>query len=122
MIRDIQHTDFDSAVSSSPEPVVVEYWHNKCPACEEMKPIFEALENRLTGSARLLRMNLLESRENRVLAIKQGVRSTPTFIIYCGGAPIGFILGVRTLEEMEAEVKALLKISDSCLRSTPLKT
>ncbi|HUV33551.1 MAG TPA: thioredoxin family protein, partial [Candidatus Desulfaltia sp.] len=74
------------------------------------------------GRAGLVRMNLLESRENRVLAIKQGVRSTPTFMIYCGGAPIGVILGVRTLDEMEAEVKALLDVRDSCLKSTPLET
>lgn len=122
MIQDIQHTDFETVVSASKEPVVVEYWHHKCPACEEMKPIYEKLEDRFKGRARLVRMNLLESRENRVLAIKQGVRSTPTFMIYCGGAPIGVILGVRTLDEIEAEVKALLDVRDSCLKSTPLET
>ena len=122
MIQDIQHTDFETVVSASKEPVVVEYWHHKCPACEEMKPIYEKLEARLKGRARLARMNLLESRENRVLAIKQGVRSTPTFMIYCGGAPIGVMLGVKTLDEMEAEVKALLDVRDSCLKSTPLET
>jgi thioredoxin-like negative regulator of GroEL len=122
LIQDIQHTDFETVVSASKEPVVVEYWHHKCPACEEMKPIYEKLEDRFKGRARLVRMNLLESRENRVLAIKQGVRSTPTFMIYCGGAPIGVILGVRTLDEIEAEVKALLDVRDSCLKSTPLET
>jgi len=122
LIQDIQHTDFETVVSASKEPVVVEYWHHKCPACEEMKLIYEKLEDRFKGRARLVRMNLLESRENRVLAIKQGVRSTPTFMIYCGGAPIGVILGVRTLDEIEAEVKALLDVRDSCLKSTPLET
>jgi thioredoxin 1 len=121
LIQDIQHTDFESVVSSSIEPVVVEYWHNKCPACMEMKPVYEALEARLTGKARLVRMNLLENRENRVFAIRQGVRSTPTFMIYCGGAPIGVILGVRILDEMEAEVKALLDVRESCLKGTPLE-
>ena len=122
MIQDIQNTDFEQVVSSSMEPVVVEYWHNKCPACMEMKPVYEALEARLIGRAKLVRINLLESRENRVLAIKQGVRSTPTFMIYCGGAPIGMILGVRTLDEMEAEVKALLDVRDSCLKNSPLES
>jgi thioredoxin 1 len=121
LIQDIQHTDFESVVSSSIEPVVVEYWHNKCPACMEMKPVYEALEARLTGKARLVRMNLLENRENRVFAIRQGVRSTPTFMIYCGGAPIGVILGVRILDEMKAEVKALLDVRESCLKGTPLE-
>jgi thioredoxin 1 len=122
LIKDIQHTDFESVLSDSKEPVVVEYWHKQCPSCLEMKPVFEALDARLEGTAKLFRMNLLDSRENRILAIKQGVRSTPTFMIYCGGSPIGIILGVRLLDELEAEIRELLRLSESCLKSTPLNT
>jgi thioredoxin 1 len=121
MVKDIQHTNFQSEVLDSDKPVVVEYWHNKCPACEEMKPVYEELEARVSGKVKLTRMNLLESRENRVLAIRQGARSTPTFMIYCGGRPIGAIIGVRTLDEMESELGALIKVSDSCLMATPLE-
>ncbi|OGD44804.1 hypothetical protein A3K69_02495 [Candidatus Bathyarchaeota archaeon RBG_16_57_9] len=121
MVKDIQHTDFQSEVLDSDMPVVVEYWHNQCPACEEMKPVYEAMEGHLSGRVKLTRMNLLESRENRVHAIKQGARSTPTFMIYCGGRPIGAIIGVRTLGEMESELGALIRVSDSCLRSTPIE-
>jgi hypothetical protein len=42
-------------------------------------------------------------------------------MIYCGGRPIGAIIGVRALGEMESELGALLRVSDSCLRSTPLE-
>ena len=121
MVKDIQHTDFQSEVLDSDKPVVVEYWHNKCPACEEMKPVYEKLEAHVSGKVKITRMNLLESRENRVHAIRQGARSTPTFMIYCGGRPIGAIIGVRALGEMESELGALLRVSDSCLRSTPLE-
>jgi thioredoxin 1 len=121
MVKDIQHIDFQSEVLDSDKPVVVEYWHNKCPACQEMKPVYEELDPRVSGKVKLTRMNLLESRENRVLAIRQGARSTPTFMIYCGGRPIGAIIGVRTLGEMESELGALLNVSDSCLMATPLE-
>ncbi|MBN2334865.1 hypothetical protein JXL21_04850, partial [Candidatus Bathyarchaeota archaeon] len=115
---DIQHTDFEAEVLNSGKPTVVEYWHHKCPACETMKPIYETMPGRVEG-AKFTRMNLLESRENRVHAIKEGVRSTPTFLVYCAGRPIGAIIGVRELEEMEAELKALVDASDSCLLGTP---
>jgi len=120
LVKDIQHTDFQSEVLASDRPAVVEYWHHQCPACMEMKPVYEALEAHLSGRVKLTRMNLLESRENRVLAIRQGARSTPTFMIYCGGRPIGAIIGVRTLGEMESELGALLRVTDSCLRATPI--
>jgi hypothetical protein len=65
-------------------------------------------------------MNLLESKENRVFAIKGGVRSTPTFAVYCEGRPIGQIIGYRDLNDFTSEIRALLGHADNCLMSSPL--
>ena len=119
-VVDIQSTEWGDAVLRSGTPTVVEFWHHRCPACETMKPVYEALHGKL-GDVKLTRMNLLESRENRVLAIKEGVRSTPTFVVYCGGRPIGSIVGVMEQDEMEAELRALVGRSEACLMSTPLE-
>jgi hypothetical protein len=55
-----------------------------------------------------------------VFAIRNGVRSTPTFVVYCGGRPIGQIIGQRTPDEFYDELKLLIDNADSCLLSTPL--
>ena len=41
-IVEIQAADWEKEVTQEKRPVVVEYWHHKCPVCIEMKPIFEA--------------------------------------------------------------------------------
>ncbi|MCW4048384.1 MAG: thioredoxin family protein [Candidatus Bathyarchaeota archaeon] len=120
-IKDIQVADWETEITGSKIPVVVEFWHQKCVACKEMKPIYEALPGRIGDRVKLTRMNILDSKENRRHAIKQGVRSTPTFLVYCDGRPIGAIIGIRTLNEMDAEVLALIGMSDNCLLATPLE-
>ncbi|MFA9437250.1 MAG: thioredoxin family protein, partial [Candidatus Bathyarchaeota archaeon] len=94
-ILDIQADDWEREITQEKRPVVVEFWHHKCVVCKEMKPIFEEQPKKYGESVKFTKMNLLESKENRMLAIRNGVRSTPTFIVYCEGRPIGQIIGYR---------------------------
>lgn len=118
---DIQFSDWDKEVSASDRPVLAEFWHQKCPMCLEMEPIIEHLPRELGDRAKLVRFNVLESRENRVFAINLGVRSTPTFMILCGGRPIGSIVGGRDLEQLVQEVSSVIENRESCLAATPLE-
>lgn len=85
-----------------------------------MKPIYEAQPAKIKD-AKFIRMNLLENKENRVFAIRNGVRSTPTFVVYCEGRPIGQVIGKREPDEFTQELKMIIENADSCLRSTSLE-
>ncbi|MFC1802500.1 thioredoxin family protein [Thermoproteota archaeon] len=120
-ILDIQASNWEEMVEKEKRPVVVEYWHDKCPACKEMKPTYYAQPEKYGEAVKFTRMNLLENKENRVFAIRGGVRSTPTFIVYCDGRPIGQIVGFRKLDSFTAELRTLIENADSCLMSTPIE-
>jgi thioredoxin 1 len=120
-IIEIQANDWEKEVAHEKRPVVVEYWHHKCPVCKEMKPTYEAQLNKFSDTVKFTKMNLLESKENRVFAIRGGVRSTPTFIVYCEGRPIGQIVGYRNLDDFSSELRALIGNADNCLTSTPIE-
>jgi thioredoxin-like negative regulator of GroEL len=120
-VIDIQSEGFKELVEKSEIPVVVEYWHHKCPACLKMKPIYEKMPQVFNGRAKITRINLLESKENRVLAINQGVRGTPTFKIFCSGREVGEVIGIRTEKELVEEFERVIKYKDACLMSTPLE-
>lgn len=120
-ILDIQADDWEREITQEKRPVVVEFWHHKCVVCKEMKPIFEEQPKKYGESVKFTKMNLLESKENRVLAIRNGVRSTPTFIVYCEGRPIGQIIGYREPEEFTKELKMIIDHTDSCMRATPIE-
>ena len=120
-ILDIQADDWEREITQEKRPVVVEFWHHKCVVCKEMKPIFEEQPKKYGESVKFAKLNLLESKENRVLAIRGGVRSTPTFIVYCEGRPIGQIIGYREPEEFTKELKMIIDHTDSCMRATPIE-
>jgi thioredoxin 1 len=119
-ILDIQVNDWETEVVNEKRPVVVEYWHDKCVICKEMKPLYEAQPEKYGEAVKFTRMNLLQSKENRVFAIRNGVRSTPTFIVYCSGRPIGQIIGHRESNEFTSELKMIIDNADSCMMSTPI--
>ena len=120
-ILDIQADDWEREITQEKRLVVVEFWHHKCVVCKEMKPIFEEQPKKYGESVKFTKMNLLESKENRVLAIRNGVRSTPTFIVYCEGRPIGQIIGYREPEEFTKELKMIIDHTDSCMKATPIE-
>lgn len=120
-ILEIKADDWESVVANENRPVVVEYWHDKCVICKEMKQIYESQLENYGDDVKFTRMNLLESRENRVFAIMNGVRSTPTFIVYCEGRPIGSIIGSREQEKFSDELKTILDKTHNCLKATPIE-
>ena len=118
---DIQSSEWAEQVEAEERPVMVEYWHHKCVACKKMKPVYEAQPGIFGDEIKFTRMNLLESKENRRFAIRAGVRSTPTFILYCKGTPIGQVVGPRRPDDFAAEVRAMAGRAEYCLLATPLE-
>lgn len=106
---DIQNTDWDSVVTKAEGPVVVEFWHQNCPTCKKIESTVHELPGKLGGKAKLVRLNILESRENRRLAIEKGVIGTPTFKVYCRDAEVGEIVGLETLTDLSGTIESILK-------------
>jgi thioredoxin 1 len=106
---DILYTDWDSAVSKAEGPIVVEFWHQSCPTCKKIEPIVRELPSKLEGRAKLVRLNVLENKETRRLAIEKGVIGTPTFKVYCKGSEIGEVVGLETLTDLAGTIENILK-------------
>jgi len=106
---DIRDTDWDAAVGGSKGAVVVEFWHQTCPTCRKIEKSVRELPGKLSGGVKLLRFDVLASRENRRLAIVKDVIGTPTFKIYCNGKEIGEVVGEETLTDLGDKLNNILK-------------
>ena len=118
---DIQSTDWEKEVVSEERPVMVEFWHHKCVVCKEMEPIIKKLPEVFGDEVKFVRLNLLESKENRKFAIKGGIRSTPTFGIFCQGNPTGQIIGGMEETQFIDHMRMLIENADKCVLGTPLE-
>jgi len=108
-ILDLRYADWDREVDSSNTPVVVEFWHQSCPLCKKIESTVMGLPTKLGERAKLVRLNVMDSRENRRLAIDKGVVGTPTFKVYCRGVEVGEIVGLETTENLMGTIENLLK-------------
>ncbi|MCX6656120.1 MAG: thioredoxin family protein [Candidatus Bathyarchaeota archaeon] len=108
-ILDLHYAYWDQEVVSSNTPVVVEFWHQSCPLCKKIESTVIRLPAKLGERAKLVRLNVMDSRENRRLAIDKGVVGTPTFKVYCGGVEVGEIVGLETTENLLGTIENLLK-------------
>jgi thioredoxin 1 len=120
-VKDLQAEDWESEVLNAEGLVVVDFWHNMCGWCLKLNPVFAQLPGRF-DRAKFVKVNVLESTDNRRIAMDFGVMGTPTIKVFCEGRPIGEIVGFRSLDGLVKDLNGILSRRDDCLgQSTPLE-
>jgi thioredoxin 1 len=75
--------DFDGALASARDLVMVDFWADWCGPCRAIAPVLEALVEAAGGRVTLMKVNVDES---RALAARYGIRSIPTLLFFKEGA------------------------------------
>jgi thioredoxin 1 len=70
------------------------------------------------GRAKFVKLNVLETRENRQVAIQYGVMSTPTMKFFCKSRIVGEIVGYRPKNQLREEVEKILHGHKECLEKS----
>lgn len=91
-MKPITFTDgnFDAEALKSELPVVVDFWAAWCGPCRMIAPIIEELAGEYDGKVKI---GKLDVDENQQTAIKYGVRSIPTVLVFKGGELKDTIIG-----------------------------
>ena len=97
--------------------VVVEFWHESCPVCKSLAPIYGRIAEEFKDKIKFARLNVLASKENRDLAVKYGVMSTPTLIFFCKRKPITTKVGGDGFETEHGLKKLIDDVVKTCTRN-----
>lgn len=90
MAQHVTDASFDADVLKAEGPVLIDFWAEWCPPCHAIAPSLEELSTELAGQVTIKKLNI---DDNPRTAIKYGVRSIPTLIIFKDGEPTALQVG-----------------------------
>ena len=115
-------TNWKEEVLQSSVLTVVDFWHERCPWCIRLNPIFDEVAEEYKGKIKFVKLNVLASPGNREIAIRYGVMGTPTLVFFCAGRPVEEVVGFMPKERLKKILDTMLETHKECIKqSTELK-
>lgn len=105
MAKLVTTESFDEEVYKAGVPVLVDFYADWCGPCKAMGPVVEALEGEYEGRAKVVKLNVDESQD---MAVKYGVMSIPTFIVFKGEEAAAKFVGMQDKKTLVGALDAAL--------------
>ena len=97
--------DFEEQVEKSTLPVLVDFWADWCMPCKMIAPIVEDLAEEYDGKVAFAKVDV-DSNPN--IAMKFGIRSIPTLLVFKDGAPVDQVVGAVPKAELKKRLESAL--------------
>ncbi|MFR9018230.1 MAG: thioredoxin [Fusobacterium sp.] len=96
-------SSFENEVLNHLGIVLVDFWAEWCGPCKMQLPILEKISDEIP-SVKICKINV---DENTDLAVKFGIRSIPTMMVFKNGEKVEQFIGLKNKKELSEKLKAL---------------
>jgi thioredoxin 1 len=103
--KEVTDTTFEQDVLKAANPVLVDFWAPWCGPCRMVAPIVEELAEEYDGKVDFVKLN---TDDNPNTAVKYGIRSIPTLLVFKAGEPVGQIIGFRPKSDLKQRLDAVV--------------
>src|SRR3990172_2739517 len=103
--KEVSDATFEQEVLKATHPVMVDFWAPWCGPCRMVAPIVEELSDEYDGKVNFVKLN---TDDNPNTAVKYGIRSIPTLLVFKDGQPVGQIIGFRPKSDLKKRLDAVL--------------
>ncbi|MBT3595629.1 MAG: thioredoxin [Verrucomicrobia bacterium] len=100
-MESINEANFDEKVIQSSSPALVDFWAEWCGPCKMLTPVLEELSSENESKINIFKVNV---DENQQLAVKYGIRSIPTLLLFKGGEIQEQIVGLKSKSDLQTSI------------------
>ena len=90
MAMKLDSSNFDSVLATKNTPVMVDFWATWCGPCRMVVPVIEQVAEEYEGRAIVGKVDVDECGD---LAMRYGVMSIPTVMVFVNGQPVAKQIG-----------------------------
>ena len=101
MATAVTESTFEQEVLQSDKPVLVDFWAEWCGPCHAVSPVLDRIVEERNGDLKLVKINIDEEQE---LAMRFGIQSIPTMILFKDGQPAAATMGARPKGDIERQL------------------
>ena len=102
-VKEVTSENFNQEVIDSELPVLIDFWAEWCGPCKQLAPTIEQVADAKVGSIKFCKMDVDSNQE---LAVKYGVRSIPTLLIFKNGEVASSQIGAISKQQLEDFITA----------------
>ena len=96
---------FDEEVASSPVPIVVDFWAERCGPCRMVAPVLESIVAEHDGKIRIAKLNVDDAPD---VARRYEIMSIPTLLVFQDGVPKKRLIGAKGKAQLVSELEEFL--------------
>jgi len=98
MASDVTETTFDQEVIASDKAVIVDFWAEWCGPCHAVSPVLDRIAEERSDELKLVKVNI---DEEQGLAMRYGITSIPTILLFKDGEPAAAAIGAQPKTMLE---------------------
>ncbi|MBN2881087.1 thioredoxin [Candidatus Woesearchaeota archaeon] len=102
----ITKENFESEITKSELPVVIDFWAEWCGPCRMMAPVFEELSKEYDGKVKFAKVNTDQASG---VATQFGIQSIPTLVVLKNGKESSRIIGFGPKPAIKSKIDEALK-------------
>ena len=98
MATDVTESSFEQEVIQSDKPVIVDFWAEWCGPCHAVAPVLDRIADERPDELKVVKVNI---DEEQGLAMRYGITSIPTILLFKDGEPAAAAIGAQPKQMLE---------------------